>query len=179
MYSLYRITSQINGKAYIGITKDASRRLNEHLNTNVKGSKLLKNAIRKHGRENFLAEVLVVCSSQEYIQQLEKKAVALFNTKTPHGYNLTDGGEGIAGYSHTTEAKEKIRQSSLKKRHTKETRARMCVIQRQLAQSRPETWRQNVIAAASLPKSENTRMKLREAWVRRRARMKENDSGTL
>jgi group I intron endonuclease len=113
MGCLYRLTSP-TGKQYIGITaKDLDTRWEKHMKQMRAGRQhALQNAFRKHGPENFKREVLVIADDWEYLCDLERKAIAAFGSKSPSGYNLTDGGEGIAGL--TEESREKMAASMRK-----------------------------------------------------------------
>lgn len=106
---LYSLTFP-NGKRYIGITAGAlSRRLSlhkSHAKTGRTGA--VYNAIRKYGPAGFVAETLVVAADWEYLCDLEKKAIAIFGTLAPCGYNLTAGGEGFLGQIFTPEQRAKM-----------------------------------------------------------------------
>ena len=108
MAELYRLTSPSN-KQYIGIAKNGlQNRFTVHVSEAKSGSMTaLHKAIRKYGPDAFVKEILVV-SDYEYIRDLEIKAIEAFNTKSPKGYNLTIGGDGTNGYSHTDCTKQKI-----------------------------------------------------------------------
>ena len=97
MGSIYKITNTVNGKAYIGQTiQDAEKtRIRDHLTGN--GNRILKNAVKKYGREAFTFEILHDGIIPEFLDTLEKEAIAKFNTLTPNGYNLrTGGGRGTS-----------------------------------------------------------------------------------
>lgn len=86
---VYKITNLINGKIYIGKhqTKD--------LDDGYMGSgKLLKQAIKKYGVENFKKDILFFCESKEEMDSKEKEIVEV----GPHTYNLCEGGKGGFGY---------------------------------------------------------------------------------
>lgn len=93
---LYKISNTINDKLYIGITIDPDRRWKQHstFNTNCQA---IKNAMRKHGVENFNFELLC-CGEDDYIEDLEIKAIHAYNSQSPDGYNITIGGEGGTYY---------------------------------------------------------------------------------
>jgi group I intron endonuclease len=82
------------------------------------------NAIQKYGRDNFSVEVLHVCTSKEEMDFVEMFYIALLNTKSPQGYNLTDGGEGCPGHTVSVEGRLRMISSHLGKKQTEETKKR-------------------------------------------------------
>lgn len=140
---IYGIECRIDHKIYIGQTvRDFSIRLAEH--ERCKES-LIGRAIRKHGKENFVAVVLEECGSREALDEAEKRWIRKMNCRHPNGYNLTDGGGGGSGCQpsesvrfkmsaaklgkklgpHSAAWREKIRQSLLG--HTVSEQARLKV----------------------------------------------------
>jgi len=97
---LYRLTAP-NGKQYIGVTKTS---LSDRISDHIRRHNAIGSALRKHGRENFRIEVLVI-GDENYIYKLEKKAIERFDTLAPRGYNLKNGGQGG---SHSKETCKKI-----------------------------------------------------------------------
>jgi len=87
---LYKITNKVNGKLYIGVTKNPKHRQLSHFS---KGERLVNKAYKKYGKENLTFEIICV-SSNDYIYDLEVKAIKLYNTDatTGHGYNICSGG---------------------------------------------------------------------------------------
>jgi group I intron endonuclease len=95
---LYRITNNVNGMQYIGVSKHPAKRFKKHCTKPATHKKsLLGNAIQKYGADKFALEVLVQ-STMEYCFDLEIKAIEALETRTPSGYNITAGGEGFAGF---------------------------------------------------------------------------------
>lgn len=91
---VYLIQNLVNGKKYVGQTiKTVKERFNEHSWENT----IISKAIRKHGKENFRYGVIKSCASKEEMDYWEKFFIAALKTKSPLGYNLTDGGEGVVG----------------------------------------------------------------------------------
>jgi len=68
--------------------------------------RLLNNAIRKYGHENFTIELLCECEIDE-LNDKEKYYISLHNTITPHGYNLTGGGSNCTQTNETQLLKSK------------------------------------------------------------------------
>lgn len=107
MLTLYKVTNQANDKSYIGWTDNLERRWKQHKRPSSE-SLCLRNAIQKYGLDVFTLEVLETCESDTYAKLLEIAAIKGFNTKTPNGYNMTDGGEGTMGRLHSEESKQKM-----------------------------------------------------------------------
>lgn len=85
---LYKITNKINGKLYIGVSKNPYKRFKGHQSKRSNCTKL-KNAIDKYGSDSFVVEVLCE-GSLEYISELEGKAIELYNSRV-NGYNILYG----------------------------------------------------------------------------------------
>lgn len=105
---LYRLTFA-NGKQYIGKTNDLTERKSGHRYDAQKSERLVARAWRKYGQPVFehLATV-----EDCMINDLEINAIVAYHTFMPNGYNMTIGGEGVAGYLHTSSAKLKISHAS-------------------------------------------------------------------
>jgi group I intron endonuclease len=142
---LYVVTNLVNGKRYVGIAKDYIRRWREHRSGH--GSKLVYHAIKKYGIENL--DFQVICKgTEEYVKEMEVRAIRMLNTMAHSGYNLTEGGEGSTGWkasdetrrrmcdSHTgttgykfsDDAKQKMREARLKYKRGKHPRATRIVV---------------------------------------------------
>ncbi len=114
---IYKVTNNTNGKSYIGQTIDKlSRRKSGHKCRFKSGkykNSILYLAFEKFGWENFSWSVIDECGTKEELDRLEKLYIENLNTKSPNGYNLTDGGDGgTLGYEHTGE--DRKRMSNLK-----------------------------------------------------------------
>lgn len=99
--AIYCITNKINQKKYIGQTSSLyiNDRWCEHKwNARNNKSGYLYNAIRKYGEENFEFKVLLHKIPINALNYYESLWIQKFNTKSPYGYNLTDGGDGTRGY---------------------------------------------------------------------------------
>lgn len=91
--TLYKICFQ-NGKSYIGITtKTLESRVKGHIKSAKAGAKhALSCAIREHGCNSFSAIALAV-GELEYIKEAEIKAIKVYGTLCPKGYNISYGGD--------------------------------------------------------------------------------------
>lgn len=104
---VYRITNNLNGKCYVGITTNGlSRRWKEHLapsKRTLRATRPLYAAFLKYGSDNFSIAEVATASSVEELKALERRYIAEFGTFAPGGYNLTIGGDGVTGYRPTEE----------------------------------------------------------------------------
>lgn len=87
---IYKITNKINGKIYIGQSKNVERRWREHLRS--KDNTPIHCALRKYGPENFNFEILAECDKDE-LNRLEQFYIQEYDCMSPRGYNLTPGGK--------------------------------------------------------------------------------------
>ena len=92
-YTIYKLTNKLNGMGYIGMTKYFKRRIGEHHWGGKKQNKrYIDQVIHDYGWENFTVEVIEICDA-EVAPERERHWIKEFNTKVPHGYNRTTGGE--------------------------------------------------------------------------------------
>lgn len=97
---IYKITNNVNGKIYVGKTKDTiNNRYKAHLKQALKNKDLnitssrLYNAINKYGVENFSVEQIEECP-YEILSEREIYWIDKLNTRDLSiGYNLCKGGE--------------------------------------------------------------------------------------
>ena len=102
---VYLIWNQINGKRYVGKTiQTLPKRMNQHLHDNLYVDK----AIRKYGIENFRYGVIKTCATKEELDECERYFIAALKSKSPYGYNLTDGGDGGTGRECSPETSAKL-----------------------------------------------------------------------
>lgn len=98
---IYKTTNLINNKTYIG-------QHNGKISNYLGSGKLLKQAIKKYGKENFDKYILLEGEyNQEFIDYLEKHYIRLFNsTHKELGYNIQIGGRGYKDMSMSTNTRE-------------------------------------------------------------------------
>lgn len=92
MIGIYKITNLVNGKAYIGQSKDIEKRFQVHRFPSSRTKSIVSAEIQKYGVENFKFEVLQECGEEE-LDELEIKYIALYHTQKPNGYNIAAGGK--------------------------------------------------------------------------------------
>ena len=120
---VYKITNTINNKSYIGISihEPTKGRIKKHLSGH--GNRIIANAVKKYGKDAFTYEILEANVFDEFLPDLEVAYIAKFNTVTPHGYNLTSGGE--KNKSPSEETRRKLSEFNKGKILSAETRRKM------------------------------------------------------
>lgn len=104
---IYKITNTITGDCYIGKAKDVFIRIGQHkslLRSNKHKYRngdlsMLQKAWNKYGEDSFEFEIIEICLIDE-LDKREKYWIDYYQcncSKTRHGYNTTDGGEGAYG----------------------------------------------------------------------------------
>lgn len=134
MYKIYKYTNLINGKIYIGQTKNTleQRALN---GTNYKGSRYFYNAIQKYGWFNFQGDILEDGLTIDEANYKESYYISLYNSTDPSiGYNIKSGGNNSSASEETRriisfKAKERYKNKTKNpmygKTHSKESINRM------------------------------------------------------
>lgn len=92
-YTVYCHTNLINGKKYIGITKNSPKKRWGRNGIHYKKCTLFWKAIQKYGWNNFSHEILDTNLTEEEAIQKEREYIEKWNTMKFNGYNLTSGGE--------------------------------------------------------------------------------------
>ena len=91
-YSVYIHTNKINGKVYIGITRQKPER--RWQNGFGYADTYFGNAINKYGWDNFEHNVIVTNVSKEKACKIEQNLIALYKSDDKvHGYNIAKGGQ--------------------------------------------------------------------------------------
>jgi group I intron endonuclease len=125
---IYLIRNVVNGKGYVGKTiKSVVARFRAHKSAAICGESFaLYRAMRKYGLESFSVYEVLRCDSS-LLNDLERFYICFYGTRTVggHGYNETDGGDGISGWTHSEEAKAKVSVANKGRIHSAETRAKV------------------------------------------------------
>lgn len=103
-YYIYKTTNLVNGKIYIG--QRACNRYPSEDTFYLGSGTYFKAAVEKHGKENFIKEILMLCTP-ERIDDLEVFWISFYkSTNKSIGYNLANGGGGTRGYKFTDIARQ-------------------------------------------------------------------------
>ena len=115
-YVVYVHQNKINGKRYVGITNNTSKRWygkGKHYD----GCPYFYSAIQKYGWDNFAHEVIVRGLTLAEASEMEQYYIAKYKTyDKEYGYNLTRGGQNAStmlGKHHSKETRQKMREAAL------------------------------------------------------------------
>ena len=123
-YKIYCHKNKINNKLYIGYAKNPLARWHLDGSGYEKQEKFYR-AIKKYGWNNFEHIILIDNLSIEQAKILERYLIKKYNSKN-EGYNATDGGEGLVGFHHSKETRQKMSENAMGKKPTR-TRAVRCL----------------------------------------------------
>lgn len=170
---IYIITNLINGMQYVGKTIDLSRRIKNHLSGWSKSTKGIHSAIIKYGAENFDVQVIPYPNiSHQMLCIFERSHVAELDTYH-NGYNQTLGGDGLIGYKHTDETRQKQSEAqrgekshNFGKKASKETLQKQSEVQKRIGNKPPNMggWNKGIPQSEEQRRNHSQRMKGRTAW---------------
>ena len=131
-YYLYEIRNNLDNKIYVGVHKT------KNMNDGYMGSgKVIQRAIKKYGIKNFTKTILKEFSTAEEMFAAEKEVVNEEFLLRNDVYNLRRGGLGgfeyinkldiakFRGKKHTTKTKTHLREISLGRKSSQETRQKI------------------------------------------------------
>ena len=106
---IYLLTNTINGKQYVGQTSvGLDERWRRHCRYARRGNpQYLCRAIRKYGPDAFTREILEHTTVED-VNVREIYWISELKT-LEHGYNMTEGGEGMRGWVPSEETRAKLR----------------------------------------------------------------------
>lgn len=134
MYFVYIATNTLTAKSYIGKTKNPFQRIREHLLISRKGKaygpkySYFQRSINKYGAKNFSWRIVEAYIPQDAVNEREIFWIRSLETRTPNGYNCTDGGEGTLGYIQTPETLKKKSEKLRGKKRTEEQKRHLSIV---------------------------------------------------
>jgi len=114
MHYVYVITCLLNGKQYVGETGNPTSRMKGHFfppPSRKERLQVIQKAIKKHGHDNFIFEVV---SSHDTVEEAFTAENSLILKKKSEGillYNMNDG--GVGGINPSPETREKMSKARL------------------------------------------------------------------
>ena len=143
-YTIYCHENKINGKKYIGITKNSiKKRWGKKGQGYSKSTPYIRNAFKKYGWDNFYHIIIASNLTKEEACNFEKILINKLDTMNPQkGYNIASGGNDGNNQKRTPEQRKNISEA-IKKAH----------------KEKPEAW-ENLP-----PVSEKTRKKMSESAI--------------
>lgn len=96
---IYKITNKINGKIYVGQTSlSIEKRFDKHIKcAESKVNRHLYDSMNHYGYDNFIIEMIEDNILKENIDERERFWISELHSRSPKGYNMTEGGGG--GYT--------------------------------------------------------------------------------
>lgn len=128
---VYKITNLLNNKFYIGVHKQYPGYGPEDFDGYLGSGPVIKDAVNKYGKENFLRETLYSYLDRQKAEEKEKELITEDLKKSKDCYNINDGGHTNYEACHTKEARTKAKRTKILKYgnpagacHTKEARTK-------------------------------------------------------
>ena len=122
---VYSITNTHNGKRYLGSSESVLARFKVHkgkLGKIEHWNRYLQSAWVKHGVENFVFEILLVCSVENLLFY-EQRAIDAYRNTSVGIYNIALVAGSVRGYRHLPETKVVMRYKKLGTKQSSEHRA--------------------------------------------------------
>ena len=163
---IYITTNMVNGMKYLG-QKKFDRIWKNYLGSGA----ILRKAINKYGKENFVRNIVCICNSPEELNRAEYDlSVFLDVVESPDWYNLCYGGGATNGYKRSDEEKAMLSRIIKEKMNTPEVRAKMEIIcaNRDMSGENNPNYGNHKLAGENNPNygkkaSDETRRKISEA----------------
>ena len=142
-YTVYMHINSINGKRYIGITKQKPEYRWRSDGIGYFRSPHFWSAIQKYGWDCFAHIILLENADREFACEIEQGLIDLYHTKDKrYGYNMTEGGDGSRGWMPSVETlarrsaklrgikrserhRQRLREANIGKKATEETRQKL------------------------------------------------------
>ena len=104
---IYIWTDASNGMQYVGWSVDMNRRIKRHYKC-TRSCPYFHASLAKRPDQFSVLMIDYPNLTSEQLKVLEISYIKALGTNMPNGYNMTEGGDGITGYRHTQEFKQKL-----------------------------------------------------------------------
>ena len=155
---VYKITNLVNGKVYIGASKDIERRWCNHRN----GRTAIAEDLQTFGLDNFKFEVLLECP-EDMLAQWERDMICLYDSDDPEkGYNSKNDRPYSLKMSERLKGKNRYPRTDYQKQRASESHKGIPLSEeatRRMSESHKgqKAWNKGI------PRSEETKRKISEA----------------
>ncbi len=122
-YIIYKTTNMINDMIYVGQHYQKTSAFDGYLGSGL----LIKRAIKKNGKENFIRETIEYCTSADLDKRETYWIAELSATNKKIGYNLAVGGLGSRGHKVSEEGKRRISKANTGRIVSKELRRKFSI----------------------------------------------------
>lgn len=113
---IYRIVNTVNGKCYIGSSKDIDKRVRQHMGKLRAGTHInpyLQNAYNKYGEESFYTECIENVNTG-FLFEAEARHIAMTERKMLYNIGAVGGGDNISNHPDKNIIVDKISKSMKK-----------------------------------------------------------------
>ena len=119
---VYITTNLINGKRYIGQKSFNKKDWPTYLGS----GNVFRKALNKYGKENFSREIVLICETEDELNQAEYDLSVFFDVvESSNWYNLVLGGGGSRGWHPSEETRKRMSEAAKGKIISQETRQKM------------------------------------------------------
>lgn len=178
-YVVYMYTNKINGKRYVGQTKQG---VEKRAGKNGVGYKdqVFGKAIKKYGWENFDLKIMKEGLTKEDADFWEWFYIMASRSDLNNGYNCTTGGEGVPGRKTSEETKRKISEANKGRKWSEDAKAGISGVnsKRYGKPLSDETRRKMSIARIGRKHSDEAKKKMSEASLQRPVIIKNVKTGS-
>jgi group I intron endonuclease len=125
---IYAIRNKVNGKIYVGSSKNMRTRWNQHfseLSRNLHRNPRLQNSWNVHGEENFEFLVIEFVGAVEDLVVREQYWIDSYDASSRDNYNILPIAGSTRGHTYTEDQRKAMSIRSTGRKHTPESIAKM------------------------------------------------------
>lgn len=177
IYTIYKITNDINGKNYIGVSGNFNRRWKHHKNLVKNGSQVLYVAFRKYGIDNFTCEAIYQSKEHDHTFNVMESHFIDVYSSYGRGYNMTKGGEGATRDFKPLSEQHKlnISRGNIGKKRTDESKKRYSIAKSGRSLSEATKLRLSIIKTGKPNPKNSLKLKGRIPWNKGLTRIEQQE----